>query len=133
MCLSVHRIQTQNRPKNFGTILDLCVSSLRREHANLLCIFYFLANARRRKWGENYCIYTPCVRLTMHIISSLILRNVGTTTVPHIKHMQNGRPGVGRLLSSVWPAEASAHSASLSQRSSRQLPYGSYLFLRRKR
>ena len=35
--------------KKFGTLLDLCVSSLRRGHANLLCIVPILTDDPRRE------------------------------------------------------------------------------------
>ena len=46
--------------KKLGTLLDLCVSSLRRGHANLLCIVPILTDVPRResiKLGPNlHCI-----------------------------------------------------------------------------
>ena len=41
-------------PKKLFTLLDLCVSSLRRGHANLLCIVPILTDDLRR--GSNYQI-----------------------------------------------------------------------------
>ena len=38
-------------PKKLGTLLDLCVSSLRRGHANLLCIVPILSDDPRRESG----------------------------------------------------------------------------------
>ena len=35
--------------KKLGTLLDLCVSSLRRGHANLLCIVPILSDDPRRE------------------------------------------------------------------------------------
>ena len=37
------------RPQKLGTLLDLCVSSLRRGHANLLCIVPILSDDPRRE------------------------------------------------------------------------------------
>ena len=36
----------KKKKKKFDTLLDLCVSSLRRGHANLLCIFPILVDDR---------------------------------------------------------------------------------------
>ena len=41
--------------KKIGTLLDLCVSSLRRGHANLLCIVPILSDDPRRESGK-WCI-----------------------------------------------------------------------------
>ena len=41
--LCYKKTQTLLRAKKFGTLLDLCVSSLRRGHANLLCIVPILS------------------------------------------------------------------------------------------
>ena len=41
--------------KKLGTLLDLCVSSLRRGHANLLCIVPILSDDPRRESGK-WCI-----------------------------------------------------------------------------
>ena len=41
--------QVQNEQKKFDTPLDLCVSSLRRGHANLLCIVPILSDDPRRE------------------------------------------------------------------------------------
>jgi hypothetical protein len=52
--------------KNFGTILDLCVSSLRREHANLLCIVHSIircAEARAQQCAEDLYIPYPTPHL----------------------------------------------------------------------
>ena len=38
------------------TLLDLCVSSLRRGHANLLCIVPILTDDPRRESGEHACL-----------------------------------------------------------------------------
>ena len=38
-------------PSLNGTLLDLCVSSLRRGHANLLCIVPILSDDPRRESG----------------------------------------------------------------------------------
>ena len=44
--------------KKLVTLLDLCVSSLRRGHANLLCIVPILADEPRRESDPNYPIGT---------------------------------------------------------------------------
>ena len=41
--------QSPNEQKKFDTLLDLCVSSLRRGHANLLCIVPILSDDPRRE------------------------------------------------------------------------------------
>ena len=41
--------QLLNLGKKLGTLLDLCVSSLRRGHANLLCIVPILSDDPRRE------------------------------------------------------------------------------------
>ena len=43
------------RKKKIGTLLDLCVSSLRRSHVNLLCIAPILPDDPRRESGK-WCI-----------------------------------------------------------------------------
>ena len=40
--------------KKSSTLLDLCVSSLRRGHANLLCIIPILTDDPRRESGKNH-------------------------------------------------------------------------------
>ena len=47
--LCYKKTQTLLRAKKFGTLLDLCVSSLRRGHANLLCIVPILTDVPRRE------------------------------------------------------------------------------------
>ena len=42
------RVQGPSKKKNVDTILDFCVSSLRRGHANLLCIVPILTDDLRR-------------------------------------------------------------------------------------
>ena len=55
--------------KKLFTLLDLCVSSLRRGHANLLCIVPILTDDLRR--GSNYqalaCVLNHCVRVRMRV------------------------------------------------------------------
>ena len=41
--------QLKGKQKKFDTILDFCVSSLRRGHANLLCIVPILTDDSRRR------------------------------------------------------------------------------------
>ena len=48
--------------KNLVTLLDLCVSSLRRGHANLLCIVPILSDDLR---GESNKLGFPDIRLAM--------------------------------------------------------------------
>ena len=43
--------------KKLGTLLDLCVSSLRRGHANLLCIVPILSDDPRRESGKSSIRY----------------------------------------------------------------------------
>jgi len=62
-----------DEPKKFVTLLDLCVSSLRRGHANLLCIVPILTDDPRREsdrpgfnlhgnvGAEAICKSRPCV------------------------------------------------------------------------
>lgn len=45
------------RPKNFGPFLDLCVSSLRRGHANLLCIVPILSGVPKDNLTGEALIY----------------------------------------------------------------------------
>ena len=51
-----HKTQQDKCPlhKKLGTLLDLCVSSLRRGHANLLCIVPVLSDDPRRESGKLY-------------------------------------------------------------------------------
>ena len=51
-----HKTQQDKCPlhKKLGTLLDLCVSSLRRGHANLLCIVPILSDDPRRESGNSY-------------------------------------------------------------------------------
>jgi hypothetical protein len=42
-------------PKKLFTLLDLCVSSLRRGHANLLCIVPILTDDPRRESEMELC------------------------------------------------------------------------------
>jgi hypothetical protein len=50
--ITPRRIQTQLR-KKIGPFLDLCVSSLRRGHANLLCIVPILSDVSEETKGES--------------------------------------------------------------------------------
>jgi len=57
-----HREQNPAQGEKSFTLLDLCVSSLRRGHANLLCIVPILTDDPRREseeegrgWGEGAC------------------------------------------------------------------------------
>jgi len=45
--------------KSLKPFLDLCVSSLRRGHANLLCIVPNLSYVRRQGWANSVRIDTP--------------------------------------------------------------------------
>ena len=58
-CVSLMRGCTADAPnqKKLFTLLDLCVSSLRRGHANLLCIVPILTDDPRResRCGEEIC------------------------------------------------------------------------------
>ena len=45
----MEEVQAGSPQKKFGTPLDLCVSSLRRGHANLLCIVPILSDDPRRE------------------------------------------------------------------------------------
>ena len=47
--ISVTRVAEAKDVKKLGTPLDLCVSSLRRGHANLLCIVPILSDDPRRE------------------------------------------------------------------------------------
>ena len=51
-----HRTQQDKCPlhKKLGTLLDLCVLSLRRGHATLLCIVPILLDDPRRESGKSY-------------------------------------------------------------------------------
>ena len=51
-------------PKKFGTLLDLCVSSLRRGHANLLCIVPILTEDPRRESKNPF--YNHTFKLCKH-------------------------------------------------------------------
>jgi hypothetical protein len=51
--------------KKFGTLLDLCVSSLRRGHANLLCIVPILTDDPRKE-SDCYVTHTFFKILTAH-------------------------------------------------------------------
>ena len=48
--------------KKLGTLLDLCVSSLRRGHANLLCIVPILSDDPRRESGKSCIRYAHIVQ-----------------------------------------------------------------------
>ena len=48
-----------NLPKKLDTLLDLCVSSLRRGHANLLCIVPILTDDPRRE-SNRMMFYLGC-------------------------------------------------------------------------
>ena len=45
--------------KNLTTLLDLCVSSLRRGHANLLCIVPILTDGPRRESNRQFAAIDP--------------------------------------------------------------------------
>ena len=48
--------------KKLGTLLDLCVSSLRRGHANLVCIVPILSDDPRRESGKSCIRYAHIVQ-----------------------------------------------------------------------
>ena len=50
--------------QKLGTVLDLCLSSLRRGHANLLCIVPILSDDPRRE--SIYIYMCVCVRIYTH-------------------------------------------------------------------
>ena len=56
------------------TLLDLCVSSLRRGHANLLCIVPILTDDPRRE--SNYTKITVCLRLSVEVAKLAPRRHV---------------------------------------------------------
>jgi len=55
--------QIQGRKKKFDTVLDFCVSSLRRGHANLLCIVPILTVVlfRGTKVGSSQIVSVECI------------------------------------------------------------------------
>ena len=57
------------------TLLDLCVSSLRRGHANLLCIVPILTDDPRRESIKSYTMIILICDLTKHIMFMLISPN----------------------------------------------------------
>ena len=59
--MSAQLLCLAGKKKKFDTILDFCVSSLRRGHANLLCIVPILTDDSRRRsedWVPAHTIYT---------------------------------------------------------------------------
>ena len=53
--------------KELFTLLDLCVSSLRRGHANLLCIVPILTDDPRRESKSEWPPLTPMQQMLQHI------------------------------------------------------------------
>ena len=53
----LHPGADEGLPKNFGPFLDLCVSSLRRGHANLLCIVPILSGVPKDTEGWGWVAY----------------------------------------------------------------------------
>jgi hypothetical protein len=62
------------RKKKFGPFLDLCVSSLRRGHANLLCIVPILSDVPKDELS--------CSALRYKLIFILITQRCGTSWLP---------------------------------------------------
>ncbi|GJT14086.1 hypothetical protein Tco_0861128 [Tanacetum coccineum] len=54
-CYQTNMDERDGKKKKFGPFLDLCVSSLRRGHANLLCIVPILSDV-----PEGTRVGTPC-------------------------------------------------------------------------
>ena len=57
----------QTQEQKLGTLLDLCVSSLRRGHANLLCIVPILSDDPRRESNS------PATPVSAHALSGWTL------------------------------------------------------------
>lgn len=57
--------------KKLGTLLDLCVSSLRRGHANLLCIVPILSDDPRRE--SKRCLQNRGLGIGKHMVHTSIL------------------------------------------------------------
>ena len=82
-------LRDKKQKKMLELLLELCVSSLRRGHANLLCIVPILTYARRREKCEICHIHSPTVRSTHHTFSKLctVLYARFTRCNPHTKEL----------------------------------------------
>ena len=65
---------------NLFTLLDLCVSSLRRGHANLLCISPILTDDPRRESSFYFVYHIGCIHVCVCVSLSL-------STYIHIIHI----------------------------------------------
>ena len=86
-------------PKKLFTLLDLCVSSLRRGHANLLCIVPILTDDPRRKSG------CQCLASFLHCVEFRIC-STPIALVPFANSAPNDDLSFcNSLLASIWACE----------------------------
>jgi hypothetical protein len=69
--------RSQRKKKKFGPFLDLCVSSLRRGHANLLCIVPILSDVPKDE--------LLCPTLYYKLIFNFVSKRCGTCLLPQLK------------------------------------------------
>ncbi len=84
MCL-LEREKNKKMFKKFDTLLDLCVSSLRRGHANLLCIVPILTDDPRRESDSQCYAKQVCALLPKQVCGHEHTRNTYTHTHIHMK------------------------------------------------
>ena len=65
LCLFVCLLVFARNKNIMSTLLDLCVSSLRRGHANLLCIVPIVTDDPRRESVVLICVSSVRVRLQL--------------------------------------------------------------------
>jgi hypothetical protein len=66
LCEAAFRLVLGHRAKKLFTLLDLCVSSLRRGHANLLCIVPILTDDPRRESNSMRIVRQPVAMQCVH-------------------------------------------------------------------
>ena len=81
--------------KKLGALLDLCVSSLRRGHANLLCIVPILSDDPRResgKWCISYVHVVPAHATILHISKMTTTPFIFLATATPYRSLQDKSP-----------------------------------------
>ena len=93
ICICLHKSQNTLVAKKLFTLLDLCVSSLRRGHANLLCIVPILTDDPRRESSRSH--FHKKLRTTHVGMHKQCVRSTGRqkrSAVVHVNPHQRSLP-----------------------------------------
>ena len=118
--------------KELFTLLDLCVSSLRRGHANLLCIVPILTDDPRRESNKVYFGVRPAIRLWWRGGARILLpptNHAPTTHQPPVNYLGNPFYHHGLQNYSLLTTPATRLPPSMSKPANPQPPFRAQLHM----